>query len=602
MAAALHLDLAPLGQGKLLPAKIRQGFTADMPEPLCQFIGQPAVHSRILPQIELSAGRILRQTGKVHRLRIILHLIVDDMLMQRMMLHPFDDFAIMGLRHQQGYAEAMEQALQGTLPLGLLRLYLHELSGEGNLPLSQIQAFAELLPDADILCGDAGFALPQGIQLRLGGLPGFFQSLAAALRISPGIGDFLLPVGSLCQKIRQRLLILPEILFAFRNGQLQYRGLLLVAVAAAPTLCQCIAVRGELGLQQCQLAAAVLPDGLLRFLQHGLHPFPLGLDSGFFLLRSRLGPLQAIAFPLAQLLVLAGKPGRQRILHMGQLILPVKELEITIAAAHQRTQQFLLLPGPYHRGMGLIQILEMLQKDLHIRFSIRLFQHVLPYKPRQLIHLFHGNGLLEQIHCLLLANAEATAEIPGIGRIIIIEMDVGIAVQPLFQAAHIGTEIAEMVLDGQSLIRQHIETGRPVIFIPEPEYLGQGDPAAQVLIAENRQQHAVLIPLPQGLRLSAAILRTLLGKIAPHIGGQTALLGTGISGLIIGHLFRRDQQGYDCIHQGGFSRTHITGEQRGIPMELQAPDLFIKGAPVINLQPLQAEPHGHILAPVCEIK
>ena len=246
-----------------------------------------------------------------------------------------------------------------------------------------------------------------------------------------------------------------------------------------------------------------------------------------------------------------GKPGRQELLHAGKMMLPFQKLIIAVTICYKRHKKLLLLFRPDDSRMRLIQVTEMCEQIRHILLSLRLFQHILPYKASEFIDFLHGNRLLEKIHGLFLTYPEFTAKIPRIRRIIIIGMNIIIAFQPLFEASHIRANIAEPFPDAQCLFCQYIEPCRiSRALIPEPEYLCKSDSHTKVFIAKNAENHAVLIAVTQRLRLAAAILGPFLRKIAAYIRSKAAFLGTRISRLIIRYLFGRHQQCDDGIYQG----------------------------------------------------
>ena len=233
-------------------------------------------------------------------------------------------------------------------------------------------------------------------------------------------------------------------------------------------------------------------------------------------------------------------------------------IKIALSKGSKRQQHFLLLSCPYHRTMGSVQIMKMLQKTLYIILCTRLLQHILAHEAGEGIHLLHGNSLLEKIHGLQGADAKATAKILSIFWVIIINMDIDIIAEALSQASDVTAKIAEVIFNGKSLFTQHKEPLRASRFILVPENLSQSHSGSQIFVTKNSQYNAVLVSVTKGLWLANAILGPLLGIIAPYIRIKAALSGTGIRRLVVGNLFRWNQQSNQCIHQSRFAGAYIT--------------------------------------------
>ncbi|MNE86682.1 hypothetical protein D3C80_1838060 [compost metagenome] len=77
--------------------------------------------------------------------------------------------------------------------------------------------------------------------------------------------------------------------------------------------------------------------------------------------------------------------------------------------------------------------------------------------------------------------------------------------------------------------------------------------------------------------------------MAEHVGTQAALLGFGASGLVVGDLLRRHQQGGDGVDQGRFAGADVAGQQGIVATGREAPDALVEGAPVVNLEGMQAK-------------
>ena len=62
--------------------------------------------------------------------------------------------------------------------------------------------------------------------------------------------------------------------------------------------------------------------------------------------------------------------------------------------------------------MSTVKIIEMTDQGIDARRDVEGFEHVVTHKPGQITHGLHRHGLLKQIQCLFVADAETAAE-PG---------------------------------------------------------------------------------------------------------------------------------------------------------------------------------------------
>ncbi len=83
--------------------------------------------------------------------------------------------------------------------------------------------------------------------------------------------------------------------------------------------------------------------------------------------------------------------------------------------------------------------------------------------------------------------------------------------------------------------------------------------------------------------------------VPEHVGAQRALPAVRARSLVVGDAVGGHQQGGDRIHQGGFARADIAGEQTVPAIQLQRPHAAVEGSPVEYLQAAQAKARQRVV-------
>ena len=375
-----------------------------------------------------------------------------------------------------------------------------------------------------------------------------------------------------------------------RQGQFQSAGQFVVLLGAALPALLLGASGVDLGLDRGQAVAAVLGDGAVQLVAPRLALLAT-LGEGAALLAEAGAVLLQIGQALAEQFALElGEPGRQRLAAGGEVLGLGGDRGMTLAVFAQRAQLGDLVLGLEHRLVGAVEVVEVVDQRADAFLHRQLFEHMLADEVGEVAHRFHRYGLAEQLQGLLVVDPEAAAEGRTIGAEAIFENHVGQLAQALFQGRQIAAEIGEMLGDRQCAIGHQIKALWLAAVFTQPEHLGQGHVLVEALVIEVAEDHRVAVVVAQRHRLGAEAGVAAFGLVVTeHVGAQAAFLGLGPGGLVVGDLLCRHQQGGDGIHQSRFAGADVAGQQGIVAAGREAPDALVEGAPVVDLEGMQAK-------------
>ena len=241
--------------------------------------------------------------------------------------------------------------------------------------------------------------------------------------------------------------------------------------------------------------------------------------------------------------------------------------------------------------MRRLEVAELAQKPREQALDIRRLEHIRAHELRERVDLLQRDRLLEEVERLLLPDAEELAEVASVERIVVVRMDEIVRLEPLAERAHIAAEARETLRDGERLFREHIEARRRRRTLRlVPEDLRERDRAAEILVGKYAEDHAVFPLVAQRLGAARPLRRRMVRVVAAHVGAQTALLRARVRRLVVGDAARRHEQRDDGVDERRFARADIAREQRRRAREVERPDLAVERAPVVDLEPREAEP------------
>ena len=146
-----------------------------------------------------------------------------------------------------------------------------------------------------------------------------------------------------------------------------------------------------------------------------------------------------------------------------------------------------------------------------------------------------------------------------------------------------------MLSNRQRLVRNDVEPRRLAVRLLEPEYLGERDCLAVTLVAEAPENDRIVVVVPERHRLRRqprlAALRLVMTE---HVGPQIAFAHVRAGRLVECDLLGRDQQARDGIDERRLARADVAGQERVVTAEVEAPDLPVEGAPVQDLDGVEA--------------
>ena len=409
LPAGLHL--AARRQRSLLAAKLLHGFAAGVVEAAGEVGFQPGVEFGFRPDGELAHERARIELDHGRRAAFA-HPIVDQAAAQLRAVHPFRHAGIMIVCHQQGKGIAPQQPLGRAFPTPLLLADLDQLADERHGGLVEPEGSAQAIAHGQHLGRNVGAPLSQGADLlaaldmpvfQLPESDALVRDLVLNLRLLAPHGfaprDELLPVGEervgVARREQTGVAGEPAVLLGPRHA----------FVLDGPLACNFLA-------ETLDAIAAVLRDGALDLV--ALEPPP-----GFLLLQRldavcepRQLAVQAVQSLFQQLGFQPGEECTQGVATPAQHLHLGGQRPVLVAIRHQRNEALDLSFGFQHGLVGAPQVVEMPYQGGDPGLHGKGFQHVLAHEIGEIADRLHGDGLIEQIQRLLVADAEPARGTP----------------------------------------------------------------------------------------------------------------------------------------------------------------------------------------------
>ena len=588
VAAAGVLDLAGAGDRTRLAAELLLGGAAGDVEAVGELALEPVVVRAVGLDRELAHQRVGVQRGQLagaRRADVEIH----QAAAQVVAVHPLGHRLVVRVGHQQGEAEAAQQALGGALPVALVLAHLQQLAGEGHVLDVDAERAAQRGADLDLAVVDVAAPAPEAVDLGAQRVV-FELALAQADGV---LGERVLQLGVAVARVlaaRGEVQALGgEGLAVGGGGGAEHRGELGVAARLGQARVAHLRQLADLGGEALEAVAAVGVDGLLE-----------RVDAQRLLLAQ---PVQAPGLGVGARPLLGGE--RQAVVEQGELARGEVRLQrlaaapqradvggervVAVAVFDQRGEQRHLALGLEHRLVGAVEVVEVADEGLDARADLEGLEHVVAHEVGEVADRLHRHGLVEELERLLVVDAEAAAEPGGVGREAVEDLGAR-AAQALAQLGDVGAEAGEVRGDRQRVLGAEVEARRLALWLLEPEHLGQAHGLVVAGVVEHAEDHRVAAGLAQAERARGAGDLVALGLVvAEHVGAQAALAGVGAGGLVVGDAVGGDEQRGDRIDQGGLARADVAGEQPVAAVELQRPHVAVEGAPVEHLQALQAK-------------
>ena len=283
----------------------------------------------------------------------------------------------------------------------------------------------------------------------------------------------------------------------------------------------------------------------------------------------------------------------QRLAAGAQFLAALAELGMAVEIGHQWREQLDLALGLEHRLVGPVQVVEVPDQRRDARSHLERLQHVAAHEVGQVAHGLERHGLMEQLQRLLVLDAEAAPEPGAVGWEAVEHFHVAAGAaraQPLAQGRDVGAEVGEIAGYRQGPLGADKEARRLRLCVLHPEHLCQRHGLVVARVVKNAQDHRKVVVVAQRHGFGAARHLVALRLVVPqHVGAQRALLGIRACGLVVGDALRRHQQRGDCIDQRGLARADVAGQQHVLAHGIERPDAGVEGAPVEQLQALQAK-------------
>ena len=227
----------------------------------------------------------------------------------------------------------------------------------------------------------------------------------------------------------------------------------------------------------------------------------------------------------------------------------IGQLRMTIAVGDQRSKQFNLLLCLKYRLVGTIEIIKMTDQRIDTWRDVEGFEHMVAHKLGQIAHGLHRHGLLKQIQCLFVVDAEAAAKPGTIGRKAVEHINT-IAAQTLAQRGDLRSEAREISSDRQFTFSTDMETCRLALCVLDPEYLRQGNGLVVTGVVKNAKDYRIAVVITQGYRPRGATdFVTLRFVITQHVGLERALLAARTRRLVVSDTMGWCQQRRHGINQ-----------------------------------------------------
>ena len=406
-------------------------------------------------------------------------------------------------------------------------------------------------------------------------------ALVLQLRLARGQG--LAEAGELAAVAREGVGILGH-----RQAQ-RFRGMP-VAFRSRSAAIALFAGRSDIQGQALDPVATVGGDRLFYPVAIGLElslPFLAGPDAR--------GQALALGVELGQALVqqsqlIPREPGFQGFAGDAQPLAGGAELVEADAIVDYRREGGHLGLGLQHGFVRAVQVVEVMDQGFNALLAVEGLQHVLTDEVRQVADGLERDRLVEQFQGLLVVDPEEAPEGGRIGGEGVEDLDPGTRAQAPPQFAYIRAEVREVASDVQRMVADHVEARRLSLLVLHPEHLGQAILLAVSFVLEGGEDDRIAVLIAQGHGLGRHAGLAALGLEVPHdIGAQGPLAGVGTGGLVVGQALGRHQEGRDGVHQGGFARADVAGEQGVLATGGQAPDAAVEGSPVVELEVLESK-------------
>ncbi len=578
-------------RARLAPELLDAAAARDV-EAMRELPFEPGVERRIGLDGELVHERVGMQRGQVGAgvLAPDPHAEVHEPAPQVRSVDPVADKGVVRIGHEQRQAERAQQSLRRTFPIALAIANLDQLAGERHVCFAQTERLAQTGPQGDLLGVDIAAARLQAADL-VGKRFMFLPPLREAdLDLGQLVLHLGLALGGGLAQLRADLALFDEVLRAVHREKTEFASQFVVAPALVRASLLLGLVALDVERQALETVAAAVGNGaaqlpLLRRLCRALRlqAREVALVAPEFIVQ--------MAEPLRQQFPL--QPGEKRVQGFAasaQCFGLRCEFIVARAIGHQRRQQLDLPLGLEHRLVRAVQVLEMSNQRRDARRDVERLEHVVAHEVRQVADRLHRHGLMEQLHRLLVPDSQQAPELRAIGREAVVQIDAG-AAQPLAQARDVGPETREVAGDGQLAIGHRVQPRRLAMRLLEPEDLGQRHRLVVARVVEHAEDHRVAAGIAQGDRAAGAAELAALGLVVPeHVGAQRPLAGVRAGRPVVGDPVGRDEQGRDRIHQRGFARADVAGEQRVARVGTQRPHARVESAPIQHFKSAQTEP------------
>ena len=304
-----------------------------------------------------------------------------------------------------------------------------------------------------------------------------------------------------------------------------------------------------------------------------------------------------------QLELQSREPDPQRLPARPQLRDLRVELRVAPAVGDERRQQLDLAFRLQHRLVRAVQIVEVADQGCDPLLHVERFQHVSAHELGEIADGLHGDGLMKEIHRLLVLDAEAAAKPGAIGRESPEQLDTRLAAQALAQPGDVRTETRELAGDGQSALGSHEEAFRLALRLGDPEHLGEGHGLLVAGVVKQGEDDRVAVVVTERHRARRTARVAAFGLVvAEDIGAQRAFPALGTGRLVVGDPLRRHQQRGDRVHEGGLPRADVAREQAVPATRLQRPHPPVERAPVEHLQTMQAVARERVVVQEVEMQ
>ena len=585
------LDLALTGQGARGEVEVRHRLDAVEGRAAGELALEPRVERRLLDLEHLDEhGPLVALGALVPSADVGGDTVVDEALAHVVVVDPRGDGRVVLGRHEQREREAAQDPLGGTLPRLVLRAHGDELARERQLVLGQPEAGAQ--PGAD---GQAALREARRTTAQAGDL---VRELAAVeLDVAEReveVADGGLDLGELGARDAERGAGLRatglELLRTCHRLQARGREVPgVLAGAAFPVDADVV----EAGDRRLDLREAVpaLPRALeLEAAALRLERGDLGAETGQPRVAHPDGCLQ-LGDPGAEELVLAVRGEEaQRVALRGGRGDPLSKVRVGVAVGDDRREVEDLGAGPRDGVVRAREVVEVPDELVRPAARVERLEHVVADELVEVAHGLHRDGLVEEVHGLVGLDAEDAAEVLAVVGEGLTHLGARLPQAPA-QCVDVAVEVREVLGDRHARGGRDVEAvGLALLAVLEPEHLSQDAEAVIAPVGELPEDDRVRAALAQADGPRRAGRLVALRLVVPgDVGAQGALARLRARSLVVADAVRRQQERGDRVDDGRLARADVTGEQGVAPLELEAPRVAVEGAPVEDLEALEAE-------------